>query len=72
MTIAHYSERVKCANVDAILDDGEWGESGHIRSVVAIGAGIWNSGDFVVTTSDTNILIVTDASGSGADNWEAG
>ena len=70
--IGLYSESRKFGNSDAIIDYVEWGDSGHTRSVVAIGAGIWNSGDFVVTTSDTNILIVTDASGSGADNWEAG
>ena len=69
--IGLYSESGDFENSDAIIDYVEWGNSGHTRSDVAVGAGIWNSGDFVVTTPDTNGLIVADQSGGGADNWEA-
>ena len=58
-------------NSDAIVAYIEWGNSGHRRSSVAVDAGIWNSGDFVATTSTTSVLVATPPT-DGAEDWDAG
>ncbi|MCB0761038.1 MAG: hypothetical protein KDC12_05895 [Flavobacteriales bacterium] len=35
------------ANSLAMVDYMEWGNAGHTRESVAVGAGVWNTGDFV-------------------------
>jgi hypothetical protein len=57
---------------DAIVDYVEWGNSGHTRSEVAVGAGIWGSGDFVATTDATTFMFALEVPSDGAGDWEAG
>ena len=56
---------------DAIVGYIEWGTSGHTRSSVAVDAGIWTSGDFVATTSNTTRITATLPT-DGAEDWNAG
>ena len=58
-------------NSDAIVDYVEWGSSGHGRSSVAVGAGIWKADDFVATTGDTVFLFADSSPSDGAEDWTA-
>ena len=57
---------------DAIVSYVEWGSTGHGRSSVAVGAGIWGEGDFVpVPAGDAaGAIIWLQDTGSGAASWE--
>ena len=58
-------------NSSAIVDYVEWGSSGHGRSSVAVGAGIWSTGDFVdLPDVDSAFLFITDNVGDGVANWD--
>ena len=59
-------------NSDAIVDYVEWGKDDHTRSGVAVGAGIWNSGDFVATEGSTVFLFANTSPTDGAEDWTAG
>ena len=59
-------------NPDTIADYVEWGSSGHTRSSVAVGAGIWSSGDFVATTTESTFLFAVVVPSDGPEDWEAG
>ena len=59
-------------NSDTIVDYVEWGSSGHTRSSVAVGAGIWSTGDFVATTTDSTFLFAAVLPSDGSEDWEAG
>ena len=59
------------SNSSAIVDYVEWGSSGHRRSTVALGALIWDGGDFVDTAgADSVFMFVTDLPSDGAEDWE--
>ncbi len=59
-------------DANAILSYVEWGSTGHGRSSVAVDAGIWGAGDFVVVLDPlVGAITVFDAAGPpGASNWE--
>ncbi len=55
---------------DAIVSYVEWGSGSHGRSSVAVGAGIWEEGDFVPTTDITAGLALIAPDGvPGVANW---
>ena len=57
---------------DAIVSYVEWGQSGHERSAVAVGAGIWAEGNFVVTTDATlGVIMRTVDVPMTSANWAA-
>ncbi len=51
----------------SIIDYVEWGSTGHMRSTVAVAAGIWTTGDFASTWSSPNSLEYDGAGDAGAD-----
>ena len=53
----------------AIVSYVEWGSAGHGRSSVAIAAGIWTQGGFVVTTPATSSINAEVIPASGPDDW---
>ncbi len=55
-------------NSNFIIDYVEWGTSGHMRSSVAVDAGIWTTGDFVPSFSITN-SIEYDGIGNSSFDW---
>ncbi len=58
-------------STSSIVSYVEWGSSGHARSGVAVGAGIWVDGDFV--DAEGSVLIrATDEPPLGAGDWETG
>lgn len=59
-------------NSSAIVGYVEWGSSGHRRSSVAVGAGIWNEGDFVATSGAISTLSADAVPSDGAEDWTAG
>jgi len=56
---------------DAIVSYVEWGTADHGRSSVAVGAGIWEAGAFVVTTGDSAVIQITDFGDTGPSGWTA-
>ena len=63
--------RADFGNSSAIVDYVEWGSTGHTRSSVAAGAGIWNPGDFIDNTEgDSVFLFVSDPAADGASAWD--
>lgn len=56
---------------DAILGYVEWGSSGHGRSSVAVGAGIWETGGFVETTAETTTLTADLLPPAESGDWSA-
>ncbi|MEO0403727.1 MAG: hypothetical protein AAF193_02540, partial [Bacteroidota bacterium] len=58
-------------NAAAIVDYVEWGSSGHIRSGVAVSAGIWSTGDFHPSFG-SNETLAYDGSGNASNDWSAG
>ncbi len=56
---------------DAILGYVEWGSSGHGRSSVAVGAGIWETGGFVETTAETTTLTADLLQPAESGDWSA-
>ena len=58
-------------STSSIVSYVEWGSSGHPRSGVAVGAGIWDDGDFV--DAEGAVLIrATVEPPIGAGDWETG
>lgn len=55
---------------DSILSYVEWGSSGHARSSVAVGAGIWPSAAFVETTTDTTVIIANTLPALEPSDWD--
>ena len=55
----------------AILDYVEWGSTGHGRSSVAVGAGIWTTGDFVPAFASGSALLY-DGTGDTSGDWSVG
>ncbi len=60
------------SNSDAILSYVEWGSSGHGRSEVAVGAGIWPEGGFVPSTADTGAILATVIPSTDPSHWTSG
>ena len=60
------------SNSDAILSYVEWGSSGHGRSDVAVGAGIWPEGGFVPSTADTGAILATVIPSTDPSHWTSG
>ena len=56
----------------AILSYVEWGKSGHGRSSVAVGAGIWADGAFVGTAADTIALFAASLPATSPSAWTTG
>ena len=54
----------------AMLDYVEWGFSGHGRSSVAVGAGIWTTGDFAPAFS-AGMSLEYDGTGDSGSDWSA-
>ena len=52
----------------AMIDYVEWGSTGHGRSGVAVGAGIWSTGDFVSSFS-AGQSIHYDGAGDASSDW---
>jgi len=52
----------------AMLDYVEWGFTGHGRSSVAVGAGIWTTGDFAPSFT-TNTSLEYDGTGDSGSDW---
>ncbi len=52
----------------AIIDYVEWGESGHGRSAVAVGANVWSAGDFVASFASGKSLSY-DGEGDAPSDW---
>lgn len=57
------------ADPGAILSYVEWGSTGHGRSSVAVGAGIWDG--FVATTSATTALEANNLAATSSVDWDA-
>jgi hypothetical protein len=55
-------------NSGMIVDYVEWGFSGHQRSIVAQGAGIWGAGDFVEDPM-AGTTLAWDGEGDAPSNW---
>jgi hypothetical protein len=55
----------------AMIDYVEWGSTGHGRSGVAVGAGIWTTGDFVPAFAVGSALLY-DGSGDASTDWSVG
>ncbi len=51
-----------------IIDYVEWGNSGHVRSTVAVAAGIWTTGDFVPSFTGC-ASIEYDGTGNASTDW---
>lgn len=63
--------RTDFGNSSAIVDYIEWGSSGHTRVVVAMGALIWNGGDFVPAAGGDSVFMFTVGQPTdGAEDWE--
>ena len=54
----------------SILSYVEWGSAGHQRSSVAIAAGIWPSGGFVATTTDSTVILANTLPATEPDSWD--
>ena len=52
----------------AITDYVEWGSTGHGRSSVAVGAGIWTTGDFAQAWAAGSVLEY-DGAGDSSSDW---
>lgn len=53
----------------SIIDYVEWGSTGHFRSSVAVGAGIWETGD-VVDAPASGSTLAWDGEGDAPENWD--
>ncbi|HMQ48335.1 MAG TPA: T9SS type A sorting domain-containing protein [Saprospiraceae bacterium] len=58
------------ASPTAIIDYVEWGSTGHVRSSVAVAAGIWTTGAFVPAFSAAQSLEYS-GSGNSPSSWSA-
>lgn len=56
---------------EAIVDYVEWGSSGHARSDVAVGAGIWTAGGFVAVPDEILAIVAQAFPTQGPDDWFA-
>jgi hypothetical protein len=54
-----------------MIDYVEWGSTGHTRSVVAVAAGIWQTGD-VIQTPTAGQSYMWDSEGDAPSNWFQG
>ena len=54
-----------------IIDYVEWGNTGHQRSAVAVEAGIWSTGDFVIAIP-AGCSLAFDGEGNAATDWIVG
>ncbi len=55
----------------SILSYVEWGSAGHQRSSVAIAAGIWPSGGFVATTTDSTVILANTLPAIDPATWDS-
>lgn len=67
--IALYSSNT-FGSSDAIVSYVEWGQSGHGRSSVAVGAGIWSEGSFVATDGSSAAIIAVLLPAEDPQDWE--
>jgi len=58
------------ASTNAIVDYVEWGTTGHTRSSVAVGAGIWSVGSVAETFTESQSLVY-DGNGDTPSDWAA-
>lgn len=56
-------------NPSAMIDYVEWGSTGHVRSNVAVSAGIWNTGDFLNFFPLAGETYMWDGGGNAPSNW---
>lgn len=56
---------------DAIVDYVEWGSTGHVRSTVAIAAGLWPEDETVPVDGSASGLTVGDRTDAGPAGWTA-
>ena len=54
---------------DAIVDYAEWGSTGHVRSNIAIEAGLWPEDQVIVTDGSVTGLAADDRSEPGPQGW---
>jgi len=59
------------SNPNSIIDYVEWGSTGHGRSNVAVEAGIWSTGDVVLSFNESESLSYT-GNGDSPESWVAG
>ena len=59
-------------NPASMIDYVEWGSTGHVRSSVAVSAGIWQTGDFLTFLPLAGESYMWDAGGDAPSNWFVG
>jgi hypothetical protein len=63
-----YVDNSSFGNAETIRSFVQWGNAGNARENVAVGAGIWNAGEFIPNVASGN-SIAYDGSGFAASDW---